>query len=462
MKVTVIGTGYVGLVTGTCLAESGNVVTCMDIDPDKIAMLRRGQVPIYEPGLEDLVETNAKAGRLHFTNDISEAVSEAAVVIIAVGTPPGEDGGADLQHVLAAAASIGQNLSGPTVVVNKSTVPVGTVEKVHEAVSQSLAQRGVRQRFAVLSNPEFLKEGVAIKDFMHPDRIIIGGEDAWAIDRLQELYAPFVERREQILVTDSRSAELTKYAANAMLATRISFMNELANLAEAVGADITLIRAGIASDPRIGPEFLNAGCGYGGSCFPKDVKALIRFGQREGHEMNVVRGVDVANEAQKQVLFRKLRDFYQTRGGLKGKTIALWGLAFKPNTDDMREAPSVALIQELVDAGAHIRAYDPIAMSEARRVLGDVAEIEYCDGPNEAVEGSDALVVVTEWQQFRQPDFGFLAARLHDRYVVDGRNIYDPELAVKAGLTFASIGRRELNASDEAGASRSSGYAKAV
>lgn len=442
MNIAVVGAGYVGLVTGACLAEVGNHVTLMDLDPGKIELLRNGGCPIFEAGLEEMIHRNVQAGRLMFTTAIAEAVAEAEVVFIAVGTPTGEDGGADLQHVLAAARDIGACLQGPAIIVGKSTAPVGTTRKIEDAVATALQQRGAAHAFKVVSNPEFLKEGAAIADFMRPDRIVIGCDDEAAAATMRELYAPFLTKPEQLLVCDPASAELIKYAANAMLATRISFMNEIANFAERVGADVDAVKRGLGSDPRIGPHFLDAGCGFGGSCFPKDVRALVRMAQREGQELLVVRAVENTNEAQKEIVFRKLRDFFEDEGGLKGKVIALWGLAFKPNTDDVREAPSLTLIEDLLEAGATVRAYDPAARETAQRALGPVEGVTFCDAAMTAVRGSHALAVVTEWAEFKTADLTQLGYLLRARFIVDGRNIFSPQQAAEAGLTYASVGRR--------------------
>jgi UDPglucose 6-dehydrogenase len=439
MKITVIGTGYVGLVSGTCLADVGNDVLCLDVDAGKIRMLDEGRIPIYEPGLEAMVRRNQAAGRLRFTTDAVAAVAHGRLQFIAVGTPPGEDGSADLQYVLAAARNIGRHMDGYTLVVNKSTVPVGTADQVRGAIAGELATRGAGIPFSVVSNPEFLKEGAAIDDFMKPDRIVVGADDAQAVELMRELYAPFQRNHERLIVMDVRSAELTKYAANAMLATRISFMNELANLAEQLGADIELVRKGIGSDPRIGFQFLYPGVGYGGSCFPKDVRALIRTAQGAGSNLKVLQAVEAANDAQKNVLGQKItRRFGEDLGGM---SFALWGLAFKPNTDDMREASSLALIADLLARGASIRAYDPVATQEAKRVLGDNPRIFYATTPMEALDGADALAIVTEWKEFRSPDFDAIKARLKRPVIFDGRNLYDPATPRKAGLEYFAIGR---------------------
>ncbi len=438
MQITVIGTGYVGLVSGTCLAEVGNDVLCVDIDAAKIALLESGGIPIFEPGLADMVAKNRAAGRLSFTTDIAAALSHASVVFIAVGTPPGEDGSADLQYVLAAARSIGSHLDGYKVIVDKSTVPVGTADRVRAAIAEALARRAVSVDFSVVSNPEFLKEGAAIEDFMRPDRIVVGADDPRAVELMRQLYAPFQRSHERLVVMDVRSAELTKYAANAMLATRISFMNELANLAEKLGADIELVRAGIGADPRIGYQFLYAGCGYGGSCFPKDVRALIKTAHDAGQELQLLTAVEAANEAQKRVLPEKIVKRFGA--DLSGRRFALWGLAFKPNTDDMREAPSLVLIEDLLARGAAVCAFDPVAMSEARRLLGD--RVSFADTPLSALAGADALLVVTEWKEFRSPDFAAIKSRLKQPVIFDGRNLYDPVHLAGAGIECHAIGRR--------------------
>ena len=440
MKVTVVGTGYVGLVTGTCLAEVGNDVLCLDVDPEKIRILNEGGIPIYEPGLLDMVKRNVAAGRLHFTTDVDKAVQFGTVQFIAVGTPPDEDGSADLQYVTAAARSIGQRMTDYKVIVDKSTVPVGTADKVRAAVAGELEKRGVEVPYSVVSNPEFLKEGAAVEDFMRPDRIVVGADDERAINLMRALYAPFQRNRERLLVMDVKSAELTKYAANAMLATRISFMNELANLAEKLGADIEMVRQGIGSDPRIGYHFLYPGCGYGGSCFPKDVKALLKTAKdAAGIDLKVLNAVEEANEAQKHVLTCKIKARFGD--DLSGKHFALWGLAFKPNTDDMREAPSRELIADLLAAGATVSAYDPVATHEAKRIFGDDARVALVDSANAALEGADALAIVTEWKEFRSPDFDTLKARLKAPVVFDGRNLYDPAFPRSCGIEYFPIGR---------------------
>jgi UDPglucose 6-dehydrogenase len=440
MKITVVGTGYVGLVSGTCLAEVGNDVLCLDLDANKICILNNGGIPIYEPGLESMVARNKAAGRLRFTTDVEEAVAHGTLQFIAVGTPPDEDGSADLQYVVAAARNIGRHMSGYKVVVDKSTVPVGTADKVRAAIAEELKARGADIPYSVVSNPEFLKEGAAVEDFMKPDRIVVGVDDGKATELMRQLYAPFQRNRERLIVMDVRSAELTKYAANAMLATRISFMNELANLAEKLGADIELVRKGIGSDPRIGFHFLYPGCGYGGSCFPKDVQALARTSRAAGQELKVLQAVEDANEAQKRVLTQKIvRRFGDD---LTGKVFAVWGLAFKPNTDDMREAPSRVLIADLLARGASVRAYDPVAMHEAQRVFGDERRIAYAESPMAALDGADALAVVTEWKEFRAPDFEVMKSKLKSGIVFDGRNLYEPAHPRAAGLEYHAIGRK--------------------
>ena len=439
MKITVIGTGYVGLVSGACLAEMGNHVLCLDVDPRKIEVLNNGGIPIHEPGLDSVVERNVAAGRLQFTTDVGAAVAHGTLQFIAVGTPPDEDGSADLQYVLAAARNIGRLMTDYKLVIDKSTVPVGTADKVKAAVQAELDARGIELEFSVASNPEFLKEGAAVEDFMRPDRIVVGAEGERAVSLLRAVYAPFQRNRDKLVIMDVRSAELTKYAANAMLATRISFMNELALLAESLGADIELVRQGIGSDPRIGYHFLYAGCGYGGSCFPKDVKALIRTASENGRGLKVLQAVEDANDAQKQVLVDKIvRRFGED---LAGKRFAVWGLAFKPNTDDMREASARVLIAELLARGATVTAYDPVAMIEARRVFGDEPRIAYADNPDAALVGADALAIVTEWKEFRSPDFERIASTLKTPVIFDGRNLYEPKVVRDAGIDYQPIGR---------------------
>ena len=449
MRVAIFGTGYVGLVTGTCLAEVGHHVVCVDIDQAKVDGLNKGVVPIYEPGLSPMVKANHAARRLFFTTDAASAIAHGDIVFIAVGTPPDEDGSADLQYVLAVARTIGQHIQGPTVVVNKSTVPVGTADKVRAAIAAELDKRGETIEFDVVSNPEFLKEGDAVADCMRPDRIVIGSSKPGTAARLRRLYAPFNRNHDRIVEMDVRSAELTKYAANAMLATRISFMNELANLAELLGADIEAVRMGIGSDPRIGPHFLYAGMGYGGSCFPKDVKALLKTSVDHGRRLHLLNAIETVNEEQKAIMFDKIVRHFGSFQELRGKTLALWGLSFKPNTDDMREAPSLVLIRKLLEAGCKVRAYDPVASSEARRLLlqehGEEAfggQITLCGNAWEAVEGCDALALVTEWKEFRSPDFERLTKTLAGRAIFDGRNLYDPATVADAGLAYYGIGRR--------------------
>jgi UDPglucose 6-dehydrogenase len=443
MKVTAIGTGYVGLVTGACLAEMGNHVMCYDIDPKKIETLKSGDIPIHEPGLLGVVQRNVAAGRLEFTHDTAAAVRHGTILFIGVGTPPDEDGSADLKHVLAAAASIGRHMTDYTVVVDKSTVPVGTAERVKAAIAAELEARGVQLEFDVVSNPEFLKEGAAVEDFMKPDRVIVGTESDRALMLMRALYSPFTRNHDRLMAMDLRSAELTKYAANAMLATRISFMNELSQLAERLGADIELVRQGIGSDPRIGYHFLYAGTGYGGSCFPKDVKALVRMGADADIDLRVLRAVEDANETQKRVLVDKIvRRF---GANLEGRVFAIWGLAFKPNTDDMREAPSKVIVSELVKRGAVCRCYDPVATDNARVAFADIpGGVEMVTRSTDALEGADALVVVTEWKEFRSPDTDALKSKLKQPVVFDGRNLYDPQLMHLAGIEYHGIGRRQV------------------
>ena len=439
MKITVIGTGYVGLVSGTCLAEVGNDVLCLDLDAEKIRVLNEGGIPIHEPGLLDLMRRNMAAGRLHFTTDVDDAVDHGTIQFIAVGTPSDEDGSADRQYVLAAARNVGQRMTGYKVVVNKSTVPVGTGDKVKAVIAGELKRRGVDLPFSVVSNPEFLKEGAAVDDFMRPDRIVVGAEDEQAIQLMRALYAPFQRNHERVLVTDVKSAELIKYAANAMLATRISFMNELANLADALGADIERVRRGIGSDSRIGYHFLYPGCGYGGSCFPKDVKALIRTARDDaGITLKILTAVEEANEAQKHVLTQKIKARF---GILKNRRFTLWGLAFKPNTDDMREAPSLGVVADLAAEGAMITAYDPVAMPNARRRFASLPSLEFADSPMAALEGTDALVIVTEWKEFRSPDFDLIRRSLKQPVIFDGRNLYDPGFVRRQGFEYFAIGR---------------------
>ena len=439
MNVTIFGTGYVGLVTGTCLAEMGNDVVCVDVDAAKVERLNRGEIPIFEPGLDELVEANRAAGRLRFTTEAAPAIAHGDIVFIAVGTPPDEDGSADLRHVLAVAATIGRHIGGYTVVVNKSTVPVGTADRVRAAIAQQLAARGADIAFDVVSNPDFLKEGDAVNDCMRPDRIVVGSDSPRAIALLRDLYAPFNRNHERLVLMDLRSAELTKYAANAMLATKISFMNEMANIAERVGADSELVRHGIGSDPRIGYHFIYPGAGYGGSCFPKDVQALERTARAHGYEARLLTAVEAVNDAQKSKLFELLRQHFS--GGLAGRTIAVWGLAFKPNTDDMREAPSRRLLEQLWQAGARVRAFDPEARSETARIYGPRGDLVLCEDAYAALDGADALVLVTEWKSFRSPDFKRVARTLRTPVLFDGRNIYEPRVVEAAGLAYYGIGR---------------------
>ena len=439
MKITVIGSGYVGLVSGACLAELGNDVICLDVDPKKIDILNNGGVPIYEPGLEAIIKNNVAAGRLRFTTDIAESVAHGLVQMIAVGTPSGEDGSADLQYVIAAARAIGRTMDEYKVIVDKSTVPVGTADKVRQAVQEELGKRSVKTGFSVVSNPEFLKEGAAIDDFNRPDRIVIGADDEQAINVMREMYAPFQRNHDRLMVMDIRSAELTKYAANAMLATRISFMNELANLAEKVGADIEHVRKGIGSDQRIGYHFLYAGCGYGGSCFPKDIRALQRTGAEYGLPLKVLEAVEQVNIAQKSVLLRKITQRFGE--DLKGKHFALWGLAFKPGTDDMREATSRVVMEGLWARGATVTAYDPVAMNETRHIYGERADLNYADTPKDALHEADALAIVTEWKAFKSPDFNVIKERLKHPVIFDGRNLFEPASVAAHGIEYHGIGR---------------------
>ena len=439
MKVTIFGSGYVGLVTGTCLAETGNDVLCVDIDQRKIDMLSRGEVPIYEPGLKELLAHNLDSKRIGFTTDIAHGVTHGQFQFIAVGTPPDEDGSADLQHVLDVARGIGRHITEYRVVVNKSTVPVGTADRVRDAIQGELDARDVRLEFDVVSNPEFLKEGAAVKDFMKPDRIIVGTDNPRTTELLRALYAPYNRNHDRLISMDVRSAELTKYAANAMLATKISFINELANLAERLGADIEQVRIGIGSDPRIGYQFIYPGCGYGGSCFPKDVKALERTARNAGYHAELLSAVEAVNGRQKQVLFGKIDRHFG--GKLRGKVVALWGLAFKPNTDDMREASSRILMESLWAAGAHIRAYDPEAMDETRRIYGERDDLTLCDSREAALDGADALAIATEWNEFRSVEPAALKRALMSPTVFDGRNLYDPAQMAAAGIRYYAIGR---------------------
>ena len=439
MRLTIFGSGYVGLVTGACMAEMGNHVVCVDIDEAKIDRLNAGDIPIYEPGLEAYVERNVEAGRLEFTTDVQQGVDHGLFQFIAVGTPPDEDGSADLKHVLAVARSIGEHMNEYRIVVDKSTVPVGTADKVRDEIRGELERRGRSLEVDVVSNPEFLKEGAAINDFMKPDRIIIGTDNPRTTELLRALYEPFNRNHDRVISMDIRSAELTKYAANAMLATKISFMNELANLAERFGADIEHVRVGIGSDPRIGYHFIYPGAGYGGSCFPKDVRALAKSAANSGYEASLLDAVETVNNRQKHRLFDKIGEYFD--GKLEGKTIALWGLSFKPSTDDMREAPSRTLMEALWQAGATVRAYDPEAMDEARRLYPNRAGFELCDTAYGTLDGADALAIITEWQEFRSPDFDTVKEKLADPVIFDGRNLYDPEVLCTLGLTYYAIGR---------------------
>ncbi len=441
MKVTVFGSGYVGLVTGACFAEAGNHVVCVDIDAGKVERLQQGEIPIHEPGLDDLVRRNQDKGRLRFTTSAEEGIAHGLFQFIAVGTPPEEDGSADLSHVLTVAETIGRHMTDYRIVVDKSTVPVGTADKVRDRIEQTLGERGAKLEFDVVSNPEFLKEGAAIADFMKPDRVVVGTDNPRTAELLKTLYDPFTRSRERMIVMDVRSAELTKYAANAMLATKISFMNEMANLAERMGADIEKVRQGIGSDPRIGYSFIYPGAGYGGSCFPKDVKALVHSAGEYDFDAGLLKSVEAVNKRQKQLLFRKIHAYFQ--GKLEGRTIALWGLAFKPNTDDMREAPARELMEALWAAGAQVRAYDPVAMDEARRIYGDQPGLALVDSAEAALEGADALALLTEWQEFRSPDFELIRDALRHKVIFDGRNLYDPAMVKSYGLTYHGIGRGE-------------------
>ena len=438
MKIAIVGTGYVGLVSGACFAEMGVEVTCVDINEEKIKMLSEGKVPIYEPGLEEMVVRNFREGRLKFTTRLTDCLDEVEAVFSAVGTPPDEDGSADLSYVLQVAREVGQNMNHYVVLVTKSTVPVGTAQKVKAVIAEELAARKVEIEFDVASNPEFLKEGAAVKDFMSPDRVVVGVESERARKLMQRLYAPFMMTNNRILFTDIPSAEMIKYAANSMLATRISFMNDIANLCELVGADVNMVRKGIGADTRIGSKFLYPGCGYGGSCFPKDVKALIQTAREQGYEMRVLQAVEEVNERQKSVLFQKLSSYFG--GDLKGKTVALWGLAFKAETDDMREATSLVIIRQLLDAGCEVRVFDPVAMNECRRRLGDA--VTYAKDMYDAALGADALLLLTEWKQFRLPSWEVVRRTMNQPVVFDGRNIYDPEELRAGGFHYSSIGRQ--------------------
>ena len=437
MRIAIVGTGYVGLVSGTCFAEMGVDVTCVDVNAEKIEALQRGEVPIYEPGLDEMVLRNQREGRLHFTTDLTTCLNDVEVVFSAVGTPPDEDGSADLKYVLEVARTVGQHLNQYIVLVTKSTVPVGTARKVKAAVQDELDRRGVTVEFDVASNPEFLKEGAAIKDFMSPDRVVVGVETERAKEIMSKLYRPFLLNNFRVLFTDIPSAEMIKYAANSMLATRISFMNDIANLCERVGADVNMVRKGIGSDSRIGKKFLYPGCGYGGSCFTKDVKALIKTAQKNGYDMRVLQAVEDVNERQKRVLFDKLSTHYG--GEMKGKCVALWGLAFKPETDDMREATSLVVIRLLLEAGCTVRVYDPVAMSECRRRIGDT--VTYAADMYDATLNADALLLLTEWKQFRLPSWGVVKKLMRQPLIMDGRNIYDTEELKTAGFEYCCIGR---------------------
>lgn len=436
MNVAVIGTGYVGLVAGACFSESGNDVVCVDIDEEKIEGLKRGEIPIFEPGLKELVLSNSEAGRLSFTTDLKAAVEASQIIFIAVGTPQDEDGSADLKYVLQVAASIGKFMNEPKIIVDKSTVPVGTATKVTAEV-----KKHTDIDFEVVSNPEFLKEGAAIDDFMKPDRVVVGVSSENGEKVMKELYAPFVRTNNPIIVMDVRSAEMTKYAANAMLATKISFMNEVSLLCDAVGADVNAVRLGIGSDVRIGPHFLFPGVGYGGSCFPKDIRALEQTGRDFGVELEIVKAVDKVNERQKEVLYRKIKDHYGSEKEIAGKKFAVWGLSFKPKTDDMREAPSITVIRSLAEAGAHITAFDPEAMGPAKKIFSDLETVSFSENSYDALDGADALVIVTEWNEFRRPNFDRIAEKLTSKTIFDGRNLYQPEAMKDRGYTYVSIGR---------------------
>ena len=438
MNITIFGSGYVGLVTAACFAETGNSVVCIDIDAARVKKLSEGHCPFYEPGIEELLTRNLKAGRLRFTTDAAEGVAHGLFQFIAVGTPPGEDGSADLRHVLTVANTIGEHMTEYKVVVTKSTVPVGSADAVRESVAGALTKRNESLEFDVVSNPEFLKEGNAVEDFMKPDRTIVGVDNPRTAELMKALYAPFNRSRDRVVTMDIRSAELTKYAANAMLATKISFMNELSNLADKLGADISDVRRGIGSDPRIGYQFIYPGVGYGGSCFPKDVSALVKMGDKAGYPLELAGAVNNVNDRQKHVMFAKMQ---AQLGDLRGKTIAIWGLAFKPNTDDVREAPAHYLMQALWEAGANVRAFDPEAIETTRAVFGDRDDLVYCSSPQDAVEGADALAIMTEWKLFQTPDFQWLAKILTDKTLFDGRNLFDPQLVARFGLDYVSIGR---------------------
>ena len=441
MKVTIYGSGYVGLVTAACLAQVGNQILCVDIDADKINKLRQGEVPIYEPGLEELIKQNLAAGRIQFTQSATEGVAHGLFQFIAVGTPPDEDGSADLSHVISVASTIAEHMRDYRVIVTKSTVPVGTADLVKHAIDEKSQELNLEPQYDVVANPEFLKEGAAIDDFMKPDRVVVGTDNPRAGELMRTLYAPFNRNHDRVQVMDIRSAELTKYAANALLATKISFINELANLAERVGADIEQVRIGIGSDPRIGYHFIYPGCGYGGSCFPKDVQALQHIGANADYKTTLIAAVDEVNQKQKEVLFGKIQQRFSNN--LKGKTFALWGLAFKPNTDDMREASSRVLMQQLWDAGAKVRAYDPVAMDECKRIYGDRDDLELCNNTDETLESADALVIVTEWTEFRSPDYEHIKSTLKQAIIFDGRNLYAPDFLKNQGIEYFAIGRGE-------------------
>lgn len=441
MRISIVGTGYVGLVTGTCFAETGIEVTCVDIDEKKIENLKKGIIPIYEPGLEEMVQRNAAKGKLFFTTSIQESLKDSDVIFIAVGTPPDEDGSADLQYVLGVAGEVGMHMDHYMVVVTKSTVPVGTAEKVRKAVKDAQAKRGVNIPYDVASNPEFLKEGNAIEDFLRPDRIVVGVDSDEAEKTMSRLYKPFVLNNHPLLFMDITSAELTKYAANSMLATKISFMNDISNLCDIVGADVTMVRKGIGSDSRIGNKFIYPGAGYGGSCFPKDVKALIKTSIEKGHALSILQAVEDVNDRQKEVLFKKIMKHY--KGEIKGMTFAMWGLSFKPNTDDMREAPSIVIINKLIDAGANVKVYDPVAMHECQRKIGDI--VTYSKDANEALIDVDGLILVTEWNEFRIPNYKVMEKLMKQKVVFDGRNIYEPQEMKENGFVYYGIGRPEIN-----------------
>ena len=436
MKIAIVGTGYVGLVTGTCFAEMGTEVFCVDVNAEKITNLKQGIIPIYEPGLEEMVHRNQQAGRLHFTTDLTECLNEVEVLFSAVGTPPDEDGSADLKYVLEVARTVGRNMTKHLLVVTKSTVPVGTARKVRETIQEELDKRGLPLEFDVASNPEFLKEGAAIKDFMSPDRVVVGVESERAKELMTRLYRPFLLNNFRVIFMDVPSAEMTKYAANAMLATRISFMNDVANLCEIVGADVNMVRKGIGSDARIGNRFLYAGIGYGGSCFPKDIKALIKTAKSNGYRMRILEAVEAVNEEQKSILFRKLDDYF--KGDLKGKRVAMWGLAFKPETDDIREAPAMVIIRRLLDSGASVSVYDPAAMDECRRIFG--SDLTFAPDKYTALQHSDALLLVTEWKEFRLPDFLRMRSLMRTPLLLDGRNIFDRDEVLSAGFEYEKIG----------------------